>query len=437
MFFDASKNEKFIIIKRSIEVDDDLKEFIFKNSNYRRKVWNDFVSEYKRCRNSNEKFDPTKFRFDYFHNIEIPNNIYDTHVTGISEQVYKDIIFGIRKCNENNGELKFRKFDRFRCSFKVHCKPYYHKSKKDNKHHIISRVKIKNPTKIEFGDNGYHKMEIKLKEPLYDINFVCDDETFYSDKNGYYTFSGIDIKTISFLHELGKFYICLAVNVNCTYDKNSENKKRLKYAGIDLGIRNALTICDKNGFIILNMPKRLLTRIEYLFRRTKRLQKIMDRKFVINKKRGVSIYSKNYIRVQEKFRKTWKRIVNIRLDWRRKISKLIVTRYNNICVDTFYTPTQDNHLDMPIYVSKYINSYNRRVGMYDLSQCIITASRKYNTRYIEAPKNTTRTCSKCGHVNKPVPLGINELVCEECGSVIDRDLNASKNCYKYLKNNNF
>ena len=56
---------------------------------------------------------------------------------------------------------------------------------------------------------------------------------------------------------------------------------------------------------------------------------------------------------------------------------------------------------------------------------------KYGCEIIESPNNTTSTCSKCGHENPRLPLNKENLICEECGFKIHRDLNAAINCYNY------
>jgi len=48
---------------------------------------------------------------------------------------------------------------------------------------------------------------------------------------------------------------------------------------------------------------------------------------------------------------------------------------------------------------------------------------------------SSKTCSSCGAVKKTLALSEREFVCEECGLVIDRDLNASLNLYPVLPGN--
>ena len=43
------------------------------------------------------------------------------------------------------------------------------------------------------------------------------------------------------------------------------------------------------------------------------------------------------------------------------------------------------------------------------------------------PRNTSKTCAKCGHVKKDLTLADSVFVCPKCGRVADRDYNASLN----------
>ena len=43
------------------------------------------------------------------------------------------------------------------------------------------------------------------------------------------------------------------------------------------------------------------------------------------------------------------------------------------------------------------------------------------------PRNTSRTCSYCGHVKAALPLSQRVYRCDHCGLVMDRDRNAAIN----------
>ncbi len=46
---------------------------------------------------------------------------------------------------------------------------------------------------------------------------------------------------------------------------------------------------------------------------------------------------------------------------------------------------------------------------------------------------SSKTCSKCGNIKEDLTLKDRTYVCPHCGSVIDRDLNASINLMNYGK----
>lgn len=413
---------KTIMIKRAIEVDNDLKKFIFMNSNYRRKVWNDFVAEYYRCRELGEKFNVMEFKSNYYNEIEKPNNVYKTYCTGISESVMKDIINALHLCNLNDGSLNFKKFDKFRCSFKVNCKGHF-RDIKDLLPKFTSKVHIVSNDIISFSKKWKDITHIKLKEPLWCDAKPIDDMMYYFTKNHHYAFSEKDIKEISFIHELGKFYICLSVDVFNLYNKKSEKNKRKDKAGIDLGIHNPVCLFGGNNAYIFKMTDKELNRIHYLERRSRRLQSIMCRK---------TYGSKNYYKVLRKFRVTWYKIRNIRLNWRRTLAKEIAKKYKMICVDNFKIPDNTECTSIPKTIIRRINDSNRLYGMYAFYESLIHACYKYKTKYIQSPEKTTRTCSECGHENPKLPLSKRIFKCEKCGFTIDRDINASKNCYNYI-----
>ena len=94
-------------------------------------------------------------------------------------------------------------------------------------------------------------------------------------------------------------------------------------------------------------------------------------------------------------------------------------------------PNANDDESLPKKVKQRINYVNRFHGMYTTNEILVHMANKYGCEYIEAPKNTTCTCSICGHKNPHLPLSQRKFKCEECGYEIDRDMNAAKNCYDY------
>ena len=60
-------------------------------------------------------------------------------------------------------------------------------------------------------------------------------------------------------------------------------------------------------------------------------------------------------------------------------------------------------------------------------------SKKIGTEFVEADKwyPSSKTCSECGYLKIKLSLSEREFRCECCGTVIDRDLNASINLSRY------
>ena len=413
-----------IIVKRRIKVDDSLKEFIFANINYRRRVWNDFVEESRKYERALD-FDPIEFKTKYFRNVELPNKIYDEYCVGISEQVMKDMISAqkiIRGKKRWNSKFRFKRFDRFSGSFKVHSKQIYVK-RNDGGYNFNSRVYLKKPKKVYFKVKGYRPLlEITTMEKVFSKSEEIDGRMFYWDKDKQYVFCESDVKEIAFIHEIGKFYIALSIDVEPSTKRPNNDK-----VGIDLGIHNPITMHSTNGSVVIRMSKKELCRIAYLERRAGRLQTIMERKYNINEGR----ITKNYIKVQKKFRITWRKIYNIRLNWRNKCARRICDTFGIIVIDKNRVPTKYNYPEIPNKERmRYINSLNRVHGMSYFYSRLIQTAEKYNCSVFEAPEKTTRTCSCCGYENDKLSLDQRVLHCRSCGLKIDRDLNAAINCYE-------
>ena len=83
------ETQKMIFIKRRIEVDDYLREFIFFNINYRRNLWNKFVEEYYKCDEDWYKFDINKLTSYYTSTI-------DKEIKETSEYYNEKLIYGCK-----------------------------------------------------------------------------------------------------------------------------------------------------------------------------------------------------------------------------------------------------------------------------------------------------------------------------------------------------
>ena len=448
-------NEAVINVKIPIKVDDYLKEFIFKNINMRRKIWNDFVEEankYKDEYNNYYGFKPRQYKTEYHRTVEKPSNRYEEYCVGLSEQVADDMIVALKTIKTKNnkvfnnktgnrlGSLKFHKRNNYYGSFKV-------KTKNDtnDKGDYKGRITIKNNNLLEFsvryrGYENKERLKIELLESLYDDydNITEEYIRYYSDnrysKQHECRFCMDDIKEISFIHDLGKFYIQLSIKVRY-HINNKEVKNRTIYKlGIDTGIHHPFMIYNGKDYFSLRMDDKISNKIHYLERRANRLQNIMSKKYKYNKDHGLNPYSNNYNKVRLKFRRIWKKIVNIKRHWSYCICKKLVIMCKNIIVDRFEQPVgwSKEMKNLPNKVKRTINYNNRFHNMFNTNIILIHMANKYGCNYYTAPKGTTCTCSKCNHINPHLPLSQRVFKCEKCGYTIDRDMNASKNCYDFI-----
>lgn len=354
---------------------------------------------------------------------------YAYYFRGIRAEVTADIsqTYETVKTNRSKGEsadLHFISYNPNKLSFKFENKVHREKKKKpDGLYQGNSIILTENPWLIGVKvNNTQPPLGITLCEPITRFNLDLNE-----------------VREIAFKFHNEKWYLCLIYRDEKDYKKlvDIKYKKREYLAGIDLGEINPVIIYD--GRRIKKIPKHLefpKERVIKVENRIKRLQSVMDKKY--NSGMDRFHQSKNYYKVLKKFHKAWEHMVNIKKDWHFKLAHWIVTHYKNIVVDEF-----KDHI-IPInssYNSKVRKRYNHsmyRRSMYEFTQRLIHMSRKYGTNYFNPDESieTTNTCNRCGNVNQ-IKLILDERIfkCESCNYTIDRDDNASINCYKAFMNN--
>ena len=115
-------------------------------------------------------------------------------------------------------------------------------------------------------------------------------------------------------------------------------------------------------------------------------------------------------------------INNQRNDYLHKLSKRIIDENQIICVE-----------DLKVMNMTKDNDYNKSLldsSMSRLLTMLIYKASWYGRTIIKIPSNypSSQLCSSCGYKNKKVKnLKIRKWTCPKCGSVHDRDINASIN----------
>jgi putative transposase len=181
-----------------------------------------------------------------------------------------------------------------------------------------------------------------------------------------------------------------------------------KVIGIDLGIKTLVTCSDGTTF---NNPKALKNNLNDLKYQQRRLSK---------KVKG----SKNYEKQKLKVQKIHYRISNIRKDSLHKAtSKIINDNQVIVLEDLKVSNMMKNHK---------LAQANSDVGYYEFRRQIEYKA-KWNNREVKFVNTffpSTKLCSCCGH-KKDIDLKERTYKCDNCGMLVDRDLNAAKNLEQF------
>lgn len=197
--------------------------------------------------------------------------------------------------------------------------------------------------------------------------------------------------------------------------------------GIDLGVEKLAVISD--GSVYKNINK--IKEIKRLEKKKKRLQRKVSKKYEINKikmKGGEVRYKKtsNIIKLENQLKKLNRRLINIRHNYLHKVTTEIIKRKPSFIVAEGLNVSgmmKNKHLSKIIGQQRFYEFYIQLQYKCDWS----------NIRFIVADRYfpSSKTCSQCGNYNKDLKLSDREYTCKSCGSVLDRDYNASLNLKNY------
>ena len=221
------------------------------------------------------------------------------------------------------------------------------------------------------------------------------------------------------MDQTGKCYVSLSFGSDIPFCQMEE--KTSEAVGIDVNLSNFYT--DSNGNKI-ESPK-YLVRSE---KKLKKMQKRLSRKQEAAKRDNTKLSErKKYAKLRAKLAKLHKHIAAQRKAFHRYLASQIVKAYDFI----FAEDLKVRNLKRNHKLAKAISDSGWRQFLTTLQWC---ASKRGKLCLLVNPKNTTQTCSHCGHVctgDEHIELGIEEWDCPHCGTHHIRDHNAAIN----IKNN--
>ena len=145
-----------------------------------------------------------------------------------------------------------------------------------------------------------------------------------------------------------------------------------------------------------------------------------------NRRSGIEA-SKNAVKYYQKLRKKHKRISNIREDFLQKTTTLLAKTYQYILVEDLNVKgMMANHklsdalFNLGLYRFRELLSYKQECFGFLLT-------------IVDRWFPSSKTCSVCGNI-QDMPLFERVYHCQNCGQVMDRDLNASINLENWTNN---
>ena len=178
--------------------------------------------------------------------------------------------------------------------------------------------------------------------------------------------------------------------------------------GIDLGVKDFATL--SNGEKIAN--HKFLEKGQY---RLKNLQFYHSRT-----KKG----SKNRERLRYKIAVQHRRITNRRLDFFHNLSSELIRTYGSICLEDLNVKgMMQNHC-----LANGISS----VAWNEFVRQLTYKSDWYgrNVLFIGRFEPSSKMCNHCGYINSDLTMKDRKWTCQQCGEVLDRDVNAALNIKK-------
>jgi putative transposase len=222
-------------------------------------------------------------------------------------------------------------------------------------------------------------------------------------ERGYLPTSGVQILSATVSEQAGHWYVSLQVEQEQVVPANTG-----PVVGIDLGIKRLATLSD--GEVIPN-PRHLKRRLKKL----KRLQRVVSRrkKGGKNRKKAVRTLARLHRQIKNQRRNTLHQ-VTIRL---AKTKSVLVIE------DLHVAGMLKNH-----HLAQAIGD----VGFYEFKRQLLYKATWYGSRVILADRwePSSKRCSGCGWIDADLTLSDRTFHCQQCGLVLDRDLNAAINLAK-------
>ena len=196
--------------------------------------------------------------------------------------------------------------------------------------------------------------------------------------------------------------------------------------GIDLGVKD-LAIAEFNGTKITYRNINKTSKMKRLERQMRHLKRSISRRYEQNRKGNTFVKTNNIMRSEERLKKMYARMTNIRTNYIHQTTHNLVSLLPKRVVmeDLNVTGMMKNrHLSKAIQeqcFGEFIRQMQYKCEWNGIE--FIQVDRFYPS---------SKTCSCCGAFKHDLRLRDRVYVCAECGAEIDRDYNAAINLSRYV-----
>lgn len=213
----------------------------------------------------------------------------------------------------------------------------------------------------------------------------------------------VDAKVLSVTvsEQAGRWY----VSVQVEEEEELPERTATTAIGVDLGIKTLATLSDGTSF---SNPRAL----KQAQKRLRRFERQKSRR-----KKG----SQNRKKTCRKLAKLHARVAHIRGDATHKLTSYLVKNHALVAIED-------------LHVSGMLKNHKLAQAVSDsnfgeIRRQLIYKTKIYGTHLVVVNRfyPSSKTCTGCGHVKAEMPLKERTYICEACGMVLDRDVNAALN----------
>lgn len=200
-----------------------------------------------------------------------------------------------------------------------------------------------------------------------------------------------------------QWYCSVTCEVNLSNKQLPSNIDNI--VGIDVGLKEFATLSDNS---VISNPRHLNKQLDKLKR---------EQRWLSRKTKGSNNRNKQIEKVQTVHRK----VRNTRKDFLHKTSSNMIAKYSGVVLEDLNIRGMMKNIKLARHISD--------LGWYEFARQLEYKSLWNVKHFIKIDRwfASSKICNECGSKKVDLKLSDRIYVCEDCGNIVDRDFNASKN----------